>query len=62
MNKTTEVWCFGRGGKLILSADVRDMEHARSLAREWNRSNKLSEIEIISNALRTAESTLITAV
>lgn len=62
MSETIRVWCFGKGGKLIVSALVRDMEQARLLARDWNRGNKVSVIEIVANGPIPAQATKVSAV
>jgi hypothetical protein len=63
MDKAIKVWCFGKNGKLIVgNVEVRDMEQARRLAREWNRGGNINHIEIVQNARDAREATQVSAI
>lgn len=58
-----KVWCYSNAGKLILGGvEVESMEHARKLAREWNRGGNVNRIDIVQNAKDAREATAVSAI
>lgn len=60
-----KIWNWNNSGKMIIALEVKDMDEARSIARQWNRSEgKTSErkVAIITNTPVQAHATKICAV
>lgn len=62
---TIKVWMFNNDGTMVAgNVEVKDMEHARGLARDWNRtphSNPSMKVDIIQNAKDAREATQVSA-